>query len=179
MLGLRKGIVELSPYDPEWPAAYESERGRLSNALPRLGQIEHIGSTAIPGALAKPIVDIAAVVADDTLRETWHSVLLDLGYRYRGDSGASGGHVYMLEDAQSVRTHCLHVVHGGDPQWQAWLDLRDYLIDNPSALARYNGVKKSLAGANPSNRRAYSAGKAETVRSLLVEARRRLKRDCS
>src|SRR5687767_7802510 len=118
LLGLLYGTVELAPYSPEWPRLFEIEARRLRKAFAHLDyEIEHVGSTAVPGLSAKPIIDIAIGVRGLEATEHVIKVLEELGYIYRGDGGAeSGGHILVLQSAPLIRTHHVHVVELTDPQ---------------------------------------------------------------
>src|SRR5262245_290135 len=126
MLGLRYGTVRVVPYQPEWAQAFLDERARLADALSQLPcEIEHIGSTAVPGLSAKPILDIAVGLALGAAPEPAMSAICGLGYEYRGDAGEDGGHVLVRESEPLVRTHHVHVVDLNGLQWQSYLLLRD------------------------------------------------------
>ena len=113
-LGLQYGHVELAESDPAWPEGAQRLAESIRSALgPDALAVEHIGSTAVPGLLSKPILDLAVLVrrdADTTERLTM------LGYEYRGDAGAEGGLVFVLSDRPLHRIAHVHVVSDGDPQ---------------------------------------------------------------
>jgi GrpB-like predicted nucleotidyltransferase (UPF0157 family) len=172
-LGLRYGIVELSDYRPAWEQAFQSEGARVVAALAGVScRVEHIGSTAVPGSVAKPILDIGVGVSAPSTLEDCFAPLEGLGYRYRGDAGSSGGHVFVRQSEEWVRTHHIHVVHVDDPQWDAYLLFRDYLRQSEGARRAYGAEKRRLAELFPSDRKAYSAGKEAVVSRVLEEAAR-------
>jgi GrpB-like predicted nucleotidyltransferase (UPF0157 family) len=114
MLGLKYGRVRLVSSHPQWASAFLEERSRLRNALSRLScEIEHIGSSAVPGLVAKPIIDIAVGAPHDASAALAISAIELLGYEYRGDAGTEGGHVLVRESRPLVRTH----VGGGAQRW--------------------------------------------------------------
>jgi GrpB-like predicted nucleotidyltransferase (UPF0157 family) len=171
-LGLLYGKVELVPYTSEWALLFVQEAARLREVLsPWPCQIEHVGSTAVPGLVAKPILDIAIGVPVAVTVNRVIAAIESLGYEYRGDAGASGGHILVRESRPRVRTHHLHVVALGDDQWTAYLALRDLLRANPDARDAYVRAKRALASVHDSDRTAYSAGKAEVIRELLSQVR--------
>lgn len=169
-LGLRRGVVLLASHDPRWAAAFESERVRLHEALTQIAcSIEHIGSTSVAGLIAKPIVDIAIAVERAnplSVREP----LEGIGYEYRGDGGDDGGWLFVRESGPSVRTHHVHVVGGGDPQYARWLALRDLMRGDAAARDRYAAAKRELAERHPDDRPAYTEGKTGIIRALLSAA---------
>jgi GrpB-like predicted nucleotidyltransferase (UPF0157 family) len=173
MLGLEYGSVRLVPSDPQWERAFEEERSRLTVALSNLPcEIEQIGSSSVPGMLAKPILDIAVGVPAGTPVELAISAIQTLGYEYRGDAGAEGGHVLVLECEPLVRTHHVHVVDLDGPQWEAYLLLREYLRRSEDARGAYSAEKQLLAARYANDHRAYTKAKDEIVTRLLEEARR-------
>jgi GrpB-like predicted nucleotidyltransferase (UPF0157 family) len=172
MLGLEYGTVALAPHDPGWTAAFRRERERLAAVLAAPDcRIEHIGSTAVPGLDAKPILDIAVGVDRSVAVEPLIVAIEGLDYRYRGDAGADGGHVFVRESVPRVRTHHLHLVRLDDPQWSAYLSFRDLLRRDAAARADYAAAKRELAARFPANRTAYTEAKDEIVGRLLAEAR--------
>jgi GrpB-like predicted nucleotidyltransferase (UPF0157 family) len=168
MLGLRYGTVTLVSYTPEWAEAFKVESLRLREALLEFScEIEHIGSTAVPGMDAKPILDIAVGTSCQTPVERLFAAIQLAGYEYRGDAGAEGGHVFVRETSPHIRTHHLHVVSCDDPQWDQYLRFRDLLRDHAGARELYMAQKRALALRYPTDRKAYTAGKRELVTSLL------------
>jgi GrpB-like predicted nucleotidyltransferase (UPF0157 family) len=173
MLGLRYGTVRLVAYRPEWARAFVEERARLSEALSGLTcEIEHVGSTAVPGLLAKPILDIAVGLFHASSVEEAVSAIRGLSYQYQCDAGSEGGHVLVREAEPLVRTHHVHVVELGDPQWEAYLLFRDFLREHRHAREAYGAEKVALAHRHSGDREAYTEAKDGIVRELLAEARR-------
>jgi GrpB-like predicted nucleotidyltransferase (UPF0157 family) len=170
MLGLKYGTVRLVEHDPRWAPAFLAERVVLAEALDGLScQIEHIGSTAISGLPAKPILDIAVGMTESgDLRESI-ARLQQLGYEYRGDAGDGGGHVFVRANGE-VRTHHVHVVALGGEQWRKYLMLRDLLRTDAGARERYAAAKRELADRFPEDRKSYTDGKDEVMYRLLREA---------
>ena len=170
-LGLLRETVDLAHYSSEWPREFAAEATRLQSALESWPcVIEHIGSTAVPGLAAKPILDIA--VGTTTVFDVveLQRALEALGYEYRGDAKDEGGHVFVRESHPGIRTHHVHVVPYGSTQWKAYLALREWLRSNVSARTTYQAAKLALAAAHPNNRRAYTSAKAAIVASLLLDA---------
>lgn len=173
MLGLKHGTVRIVPYDPLWVQAFVEARALLADALIALScEIEHIGSTSVPGLVSKPILDIAVGVPPDGKTEAALWAIRCLGYEYRGDAGADGGHILVRESALLVRTHHVHVVESGGEQWRSYLLLRDLLRRDARSRTAYGEEKLVLAQRHPEDRSAYTAAKSEVVRRLLLEARR-------
>ncbi len=157
--GIRDGRVELVAYDPAWPALYETERERLEPLL-EAQEIHHVGSTAVPGLLAKPIIDIVALV--DDLNEPI-AALIDRGYQYPwAFNGTLAHRRFLCYPTASHRTHHLHLVDD-----RAELDRRLYFRDRlraDSALAsEYVALKRALAARYPEDREAYTDAKAPFI----------------
>src|SRR6187549_330218 len=99
-LGLRRGTVCLTDYQAAWHDEFEAERGRLAILLANVScQIEHVGSTAVPGLTAKPILDLAVGVTRENDVAPVQATLAGAGYLYRGDLGGAGGHLFVRESA--------------------------------------------------------------------------------
>lgn len=173
MLGLKYGCVQLVPSHSQWAKAFLEEFSRLADALSGIAcEIEHIGSTAVPGLAAKPIIDIAAGVPDDAWANVAISAIQAIGYEYRGDAGADGGHVLVRESTPLVRTHHVHVVRLVSSEWGAYLLFRDHLRQSDEAREAYSAEKQALSERYPNDHRAYTKAKDDIVRRLLAEARR-------
>ena len=170
-LGLDSHQLRLDRTNTRWITAGERLRDELAVQLAGvvLG-IEHIGSTSVVGLLAKPIIDIAAgITADQELppvRERFDAA----GWIYRGDAGADGGHVFVLEAKPSLRVAHVHVVEFGGEQWRKYVLLRDLLRRSPTARARYETVKQRVAAEVGDDRVAYTERKSGVVSRLLDEA---------
>jgi GrpB-like predicted nucleotidyltransferase (UPF0157 family) len=136
--------IHLCPYDPKWPALFASEARRILAALPADVSIEHIGSTSVPGLVAKPIIDIMLGLARthrdlDTVRTT----LTNLGYEDMGEAGVPG-RLYFRRRAETAFNVAL-VTRGGSV-WIANLALREYLRTHPEAAREYADTKRAAVG---------------------------------
>ena len=163
--------IRLEPYDEAWPARFELERDALRHVLEPwlVGPIEHIGSTAVPGLAAKPVIDIMAAVRDLGQSRPAIAALQTLDYQYwpyRPDVM----HWFCKPDP-SLRTHHLHLVPYGSALWVERIAFRDYLRTHPRAAAEYAALKASLAALYSADREAYTDAKgpfvAEVVRAAL------------
>ena len=158
--------VAVQPYDPLWPEAFASERERLVAMLPySFTCIEHIGSTAIPGMPAKPIIDILAGVASESDTAPLISSPRAFGYVDSVEIGSKvTDHRWFMRWADGHRTHHLHVVVHGSEMWLERIRLRDILRHNAGLAAQYASLKLQLAGHHTSDREAYTNGKSEFIR---------------
>lgn len=167
-LGLARGTVRLVDGDPGWPGAFERLAARLRPALgPLAAAIEHVGSTAVPGLAAKPILDIAVGLVPDADPGQLVARLAPLGWIFRGDN-ADSGLLFVLEDRPAHRVAHLHMVGYRDPRWHRYLRFRDRLRTDPAARAAYAELKLGLAERFADDRRAYTAAKDAFITGLLA-----------
>jgi GrpB-like predicted nucleotidyltransferase (UPF0157 family) len=167
-LGLATSEVRLSPYDPDWVGLGAQECTTVRTLLGDLAvDVMHVGSTAVPGIAAKPILDIVATVDDSVPIDDVVGRLGATGaYCYEGDQGDDGG-LLLVRGTGELRTVHVHVVGAGS---QAWVDYRRFhslLVTDDAARARYEAVKRELARRYPRDRRAYTKAKGTVIRSLL------------
>ena len=169
MLGLEKGAVKLLPHREEWHQLFAAEAARLSTAAGRHAlAIEHVGSTAICGIAAKPIIDIALAVEDIAQVELIVQPFENLGYVYRGENGIPNRHYF--RKGSPFRTHHMHVVELNGEFWNSHLLFRDYLRKHRETAAQYEKLKQELAQKFLENREAYTDGKAAFIENVLKAA---------
>jgi GrpB-like predicted nucleotidyltransferase (UPF0157 family) len=167
-IGLDRGTVRVEPHDPAWFAAADRVcRDVLSHCGELVADIQHVGSTSVPGLPAKPVLDIAAGVPADCAIDDLLRALSGAGFQYRGDKGDTGGHLFVVEPAPNVRTVHLHIVEHGSAQWRDYLLFRDILRTVPSLREQYAELKRQLATAHSEDRTAYTSGKAAFIRTVL------------
>ena len=168
MIGLRKGTVQVVPHQPRWHDLFEQERRVLHEHIgPHVLDIQHVGSTSVPGLDAKPIIDIAVAVASLAVMADCRRQLVRLGYIDRGDAGSQGGLLFVRERAPEVRTHHLHIVAIDDPQWRNYLAVRDTLRADDLLRVGYAELKKSLQVQFAHDSRAYTEAKTDFIRRVL------------
>lgn len=156
------------PYDPSWPARFAVERAALARVLaPWLhGPIEHIGSTAVPGLVAKPVIDImAAVESLDASRPALAAVaaLSYVHFPYRAEIMHC-----LCKPSDDMRTHHLHLVPYGSALWHERLTFRDRLRTDAGVAAEYAALKLALAARFEFDREAYTDAKEPFVRRVLA-----------
>lgn len=159
--------VHLVPYDHAWPVRFRDEHAVLSRVIaPYLpGSIEHIGSTAIPGLVAKPTIDIMIGVTGLAESLELIPLLADLGYAYLAYR-ADVMH-WFCKPSFAVRTFHLHAVPVGSPLWRDRLAFRDYLRTHPDIAAKYAALKLELAERHRLDRDAYTDAKGPFVQRVL------------
>jgi GrpB-like predicted nucleotidyltransferase (UPF0157 family) len=173
--GLSRAILEgvaLEASDPAWPVQFGSERQRLLDALPgRFIGIEHFGSTAVPGLIAKPVIDILAGLESLVEVESLIDRLGVLGYHYPAEfnSTLSDRH-WLMRQHRGRRTHHLHLVVFGSSAWLRELAFRDLLRANPEIASQYAVLKAELADMYRNDRESYTQAKGEFIANVLRTA---------
>ncbi|NRA35417.1 MAG: GrpB family protein [Polyangiaceae bacterium] len=159
--------VELLEYNPAYPERFEFERILLTRALGpwRSGPIEHVGSTAVPGLISTPIVDI--MVGVESLQASRPAVrtAAQLGYcffPYRAEEMH-----WFCKPTFEVRSHQLYLVPVGGRVWQEQIALRDELRKNQELATEYAALKRQLAATFPNDQEAYTEGKEPFVKGLM------------
>jgi GrpB-like predicted nucleotidyltransferase (UPF0157 family) len=166
-LGLRRGEVRLVGHRRAWPEAFASERRRLERLLGRGAlAIEHVGSTAVAGLAAKPVLDIAVAVGSLDVSAGWAAALGPAGFTAFGDREGRGEHFY-AKGPEGRRTVYLHVVPIASSNWSNYLGFRDAL------RRRYARLKRRLWARHAHDRSAYTEAKAGFIRGVLGEGARR------
>lgn len=162
--------IEIVAYDPAWQGLAAAAVAELTEALP-FAVIEHIGSTAVPGLAAKPVIDLMAAVADLGVIESGEDVLAGLGHA-RHHNGMTDRLLY-VRARLGIRTHILHVVTLDSWPTRNQRLLRDYLRAHPAEAARYADLKRAIVAAGV-GQAGYAAAKTELLQELTDRARRSL-----
>ncbi|HET7295321.1 MAG TPA: GrpB family protein [Vicinamibacteria bacterium] len=167
-LGLESGLVRLVEYDARWPALFDAEARRLREACAGLPlRLEHIGSTAVSGLCAKPVLDILAGRPADVPANRYIARLHSAGYEHRGERGVPGREYFHRGDP---RAYHVHLVVENEELWRDYLAFRDRLRADVELKRRYAELKRSLAARFPRNREAYMEGKAAFVDRALRDS---------
>jgi GrpB-like predicted nucleotidyltransferase (UPF0157 family) len=152
------------PHDPAWARAFASEAAALCAELgPKLIALHHIGSTAVPGLCAKPIIDMLGVVTG--FAGLGPDRLAVLGYEGLGAYGIEGRRYFRKSTMAGIRTHHLHLYEPASPQIRRHLIFRDFLRGNPDRANAYAEHKAGLA-----DRPDYQQAKVAFVTLLEAEA---------
>jgi len=150
-------MIVLAPYDPEWPAQFAAARDEILAACSGLViEVHHIGSTAIPGLAAKPVIDMLPVVRRLEDGHACIAPLQTLGYAYRGEHGIAGRHYFVRG---TPRSHQAHLFAADHPEVERHLLFRDYLREHADERATYERLKRDLAAKFGDDRQAYAAAK--------------------
>lgn len=163
--------ILIEPYSEEWPRRFAEERALLEGALhPWLaGPIEHVGSTAVPGLAAKPVIDIMAGVHSLEASRPALAALEPLGYLH-APYRAEVMH-WLCKPGAEVRTHHLHLVPVGSSRWNDAIAFRDRLRSDRALADAYAALKRDLARKHPNDREAYTEAKRPFIEMVLSAGR--------
>ncbi len=165
-------------YDPRWPMIFEAERRRLQGGLGEVAvRIEHVGSTAVLGLAAKPIIDIDIYVRAIDPMTPYREPLEALGYVYQFDPETPDLHFFGYPAERPRRLH-VHVAEVGSDHMQADLAVRDFLRTHSEVAQEYARLKRGLTAQRAGDRDAYIAGKAAFMTALRARALRWASRGC-
>jgi len=176
MIGLKRGIVELLDHQTEWELNAKEIIVKLKDIFGDVAtDIQHVGSTAIRGIKANPIIDIAVSVADFTEVETHTAALKAEGLLRRGweDDTQMLFAIGDYSKSDGIVTHFIHIVKKDSTEWYNYINFRDYLNTTQSIAKEYEALKMNLAAENPHDkgREKYLAGKHDFITAKLNEAK--------
>ncbi|MGB3294973.1 MAG: GrpB family protein [Phormidesmis sp.] len=166
--------VVVVPHDPKWSEMFERESECIHHALgENVVTVHHIGSTAIPGIYAKPIIDLLVEVKDIARVDEQNAQMVLLGYEAMGEFGITGRRYFRKESLQK-RTHHVHIFAVGSDQVERHLAFRDYLVGHPGDAQAYSELKRSLAKAYRTDIGKYMDGKDGFIKAIDEKAARSL-----
>ena len=162
--------VAIEDYNPDWALEYRKEAIRIQEIFggDLLG-IEHIGSTAVEGLGAKPLIDFMAGVADLKLTEQYIEALSEIGYEHVVHEHFPNRR-FFRKGLRRAGTHHLHVYRFGGAEWNRQLLFRDYLRSHPEALRGYDRLKRELAEKHRHDRTAYTNAKHDFITGIIEKA---------
>ena len=165
--------VALHAHDPAWAQAFVLERDRLRSLAPeRFLAIEHIGSTAVAGLVAKPVIDLLAGVASLAQVDALIALLCANGYTTSAEFNATlTDRKWLMRWRDGRRTHHLHIVVMDGAPWRERLAFRDALRRDPALVRRYAALKMSLAERHRTDREAYTAAKSAFILEVTAAPR--------
>jgi GrpB-like predicted nucleotidyltransferase (UPF0157 family) len=173
VIGLQRHTVQMVEHRPDWAELYAAEARELRLAAGELAEdIQHVGSTAVPGLPAKPIIDVAIATRSRAVIPLLSARLVSCGYIDRGDGGQNGGWLLVKESKPDIRTFHMHLVETSDPQWRNYLAFRDALRKDAVLRDRYAALKRGLAGQFADNRKSYTKAKHDFIQGVLKELSR-------
>lgn len=165
-------MIVLAEHDPTWTREFSHEVQRLRPAFGTLlFELHHVGSTAVPGILAKPVIDILAIVSDVHALDPQAATFEALGYEVMGEFGLAGRRYFRKDDSVGVRTHHVHAyARDSASEIERLLDFRDYLREHPATAHAYSDLKQALVERCHGDMRCYSDGKTAFIREVEQRA---------
>ena len=159
------------PHDPNWKTSFEIEAQSIANSIGK-GKISlhHIGSTAITGILAKPIIDLLGIVSNLDVLDARTNDMKALGYEVMGAYGIEGRRYFRKFDATGRRTHHLHVFADNSPHIERHLAFRDYLNSHSEVATQYSDLKALLTRETSSSWEDYMDGKDPFIAVVKKDA---------
>lgn len=170
---VRRDPITIVPYDHAWAESFEQQRQAVEPALRPwlIGAVEHVGSTAVPGLPAKPIIDMMAMVADYEQARDAIPAMEAIGWTFVWEDGDHELRRWSFcRPDPAWRTHHLHVVEYVSQLGRDCLAFRDHLRHHPDDAASYAAVKRDLAALHHDDRPAYRAGKAPFIEDIMRRA---------
>lgn len=159
--------VKVVPHDLRWRDAFDTEAGHVAAALgENIVAVHHIGSTAIPGIYAKPVIDLLVEVKDIIEVDAQGSAMEALGYEVMGEFGIPGRRYFRKDGPGGIRTHQIHTFVAGSPEVKRHLAFRDYMIAHPGEALMYSELKRKLAEEHPRNMDGYIDGKDAFIKEM-------------
>lgn len=160
-------MVEVHPYNALWEVDFMAESIAIGSAIgASLIALHHIGSTAVVGAVAKPVIDMLAIAPSLGALDTAAPALTALGYQAMGSYGIEGRRYFRKDDPAGRRTHQLHGYATGSREIERHLAVRDYLRAHPAIMRDYSNLKQRLVASNED----YIEGKAPFVLATQADA---------
>ena len=162
--------IQVVPHDPNWSNLFEAEADELTAIFgQQVAAIHHIGSTAIAGISAKPIIDTLVEVHDIEKIDDFNEEMIKRGYQPKGELGIPKRRFFIKGD-DANRTHHIHVFQTGNPEIERHLDFRDYMIAHPKEAQAYSRLKGELARRFPEDIEGYMAGKDGFIKEIERKA---------
>jgi GrpB-like predicted nucleotidyltransferase (UPF0157 family) len=160
--------IALIPHDPAWSVRFQRERRLLERTIGSwvVGEIHHVGSTAVPGLDAKPVIDILAGVLDLEASRDCFQPLGEIGYLYAPYKSEEMH--WFCKPHPSRREYHLHLVPANSARFRDELSFRDRLRAKPEIAREYAAVKHSLAACFPNDREAYTEAKSDFIAHVLM-----------
>ena len=158
--------IRIVDHDPAWAGLASAELRRIADAIgPAAVRLEHVGSTAVAGLAAKPVLDLQVSVVDVGDRAAYVPALEGLGYLFAPTPESPDFH-FFGRPPERPRTHHVHVCQAGSMQEHRHVAVRDFLRVHPDEAAAYEAVKRDVAARHPEDRLAYIEGKDAHVAAL-------------
>lgn len=166
-LGLKRGTVSLQEYDPSWADLFKDEKKSLATVFGEDSSIEHVGSTAIPGSVAKPIIDMCVEIDSLAEYKRYLPALISLGYIFMPDR-VYEDEIFIPKGLEHQRTYYLHIVEKESQKSADYLSFRNRLRASLDLIQEYNSLKIELSKKYAGNREAYTKRKTDFIKKVLA-----------
>ncbi len=167
IIGLKRGTVELVSYNPKWKQSFRCEEKKIRKVFGQDAlEIQHVGSTAIPGILAKPIIDIAIVVPSLQKAKRYKKKLKEIGYEIK-KKDPKKERLFFTKGPERKRTHYLHIGKIGSGYTEDMILFKNYLCYHKGSAKKYSDLKKKLGKQYQNERGIYTAKKEKIIKEIL------------
>jgi GrpB-like predicted nucleotidyltransferase (UPF0157 family) len=171
MFGTKYGKVELINYHPTWSRNFLSEKRLIFKVFDmEVVEVEHVGSTSIPGIDSKPTIDVLVGLSSLKSNSSYDKKLIKIGYQFRPDHPVPG-RLHYAKIKEGVRLFNLSLCVYKNEFWNNHVMFRDYLVSHPECAKKYNTLKHALAKQCPNNTVKYTEGKNKFINSVLNQAK--------
>lgn len=165
-----KRSVEVVSYNSNWQEMYKEESEKIKNILNDIIiDIYHIGSTAIPGIKAKPVIDILVGVKDIEAVDQYNHKMEELGYEAMGEYGIPKRRFF--SKGESKRSHHVHIFQVGNEEIERHINFKEYLISHPDKGQEYSKLKEKLVNKYTYDMENYTTGKSDFIKEIDREAK--------
>jgi GrpB-like predicted nucleotidyltransferase (UPF0157 family) len=172
MIGLKRGTVRLVRHSSGWRRSFETEKRKIRKIFGEDSiDVQHIGSTAIPGILSKPIIDIVLVVPSLKRAKCYVKDLSECGYELTKDDSRKE-RLFFTKGPEEKRTHHLHIGRIGSGYAENMIIFRDFLLKHKEIAKKYDELKKTLAEKYQNEREKYTEKKKNFVEKIVMRAKK-------
>ena len=162
--------VVVVPYDAAWKTQFVAIKNEVQEALGPLAlSVEHVGSTAVEGLSAKPIIDVDVVIQDYSVFDAVVRTLADIGYEHEGNLGIAGREAFTYEGKPHLMLHHLYVCPRDSAELHRHLAFRDFLRSHQDAVREYSRIKQEGAARYPADIEAYIAHKSPFIEKIYAQ----------
>ncbi len=175
MIGLERGTVKLVKHNSKWERSFEREAKKIKKVFSEDAlDVQHVGSTAIPGILAKPVIDIALIVPSLQKASRYEKKLQEIGYEIKNNDTRKE-RLFFTKGPERKRTHYLHIGEVGSGYGEDMILFRDYLCKHKDTAKKYSELKEQLAEQHQNTREIYTAQKEKFIEKIVKKARKSLR----
>ena len=164
-LGLKEGEVKILPYSPSWVKSFETEKKKILT-LKGIKDVQHIGSTSVPGMAAKPIVDMIVGIERYADYKKLINALERIGFSYKFEPRRYQA-LFVKKNAHGESTHYLKILRYNGIHWKQYLHVKHVLISNKKLFGEYMRIKITSAKLHHAERKEYTKSKKEIINKIV------------